>query len=1138
MKTNLPALKDAIHKSFYWLRDITVNGITIGRGKNNEVDSIVISNTALKSSTTAAIKNTAIGKNTLGKLTTGTRNVAIGTDSGAAITTGGWNLTVGESAGLAITDGNFNIALGCNTLRAVTTNSYNVAIGYNTLAAATGGVNVAIGYYAASGLGSTSGIVAVGAQALQSTTVSSNHGIGYYAGFQTTTGTDNTVVGPYTLYSNTTGSNNTALGSNTLRQNTTGGNNIAIGLYSLYNNTTTSNITAIGQNTGFRNMAGGAGSVLIGANAGYEGGGDSNVAVGQNAFYKSGGSLSGGTIIGGSGYVDGLYKNVTLQWSAGLSPTLTPRCDITVSGGVVTAVSYRTRGYGFMDNTTVLTAPNTALGGSGSGFLLNVTSVTRPTNNVALGKNAGYSITKGSSNVAVGYGAGYNLVDAGHCISIGYQAGYFAISDSGTIAIGTQSAYRGSPALSAGIIQAGGSGYVDGVYYGVQLSTSSGSGINGSTPYATITVSGGIVTSVTIVDYGYGFLDSTTVFTTLNTNLGGTGSGFLYRTESISSPYGNSSIGHQSFYSNTSGSNNTVFGSQAGFSNSEGGSNTFLGTYAGYSNDVGSNNVAIGSQAGYYLTTGISVTLRSGGSGYVNGTYYNVQLSFKSGPGGSIYPRADVVVSGGVVTSVTLKNKGRGFYSLATVLTIANTLLGGTGSGVTLTIASRINAQNNIAIGTNSMYGESTVGITGSNNTAVGYYSAGGITTGYSNTALGYLAGYSITTGNGNIAIGDNALNAASTTANVYIITKGGTGYTNGTYTNVVLSVASGDTVDYLPYVNVTVAGGVVTSVVKNRTTTPGGKFKSSATLFTVSSNQIGGTGSGLQIAIGSLYESNSNVAVGYQSLSYAKAALGNVAVGLNSMNAAENCEFNVMVGAYSGAALNTSTYSVGIGHSALRFTTTGSSNTALGGFALYTNTTGSTNTAISYGTLQQLTTGSSNTAVGYNALKNIGSNSNNTALGYNAGTTIADGATGATVDNSIYLGYSTKASANGVTNEIVIGYNTTGIGSNTTVLGNSSTLVTKVFGVKANGEAAPTLSNPGSISPTTSVVFVPGGNPLSTITPPAGFANTGGQITIIPTGVFTTTTAGNIALSSTTVVNKALIMTYDAGTAKWYPSY
>ena len=61
---------------------------------------------------------------------------------------------------------------------------------------------------------------------------------------------------------------------------------------------------------------------------------------------------------------------------------------------------------------------------------------------------------------------------------------------------------------------------------------------------------------------------------------------------------------------------------------------------------------------------------------------------------------------------------------------------------------------------------------------------------------------------------------------------------------------------------------------------------------------------------------------------------------------------------------------------------------------------------------------------------------------------------------------------------------------------------------------------------------------PIVTITAPAPLTSGGGQIVLIPTGIFTTTTAGNIALISTAVVGKALIMTYDSATAKWYPSY
>ena len=74
------------------------------------------------------------------------------------------------------------------------------------------------------------------------------------------------------------------------------------------------------------------------------------------------------------------------------------------------------------------------------------------------------------------------------------------------------------------------------------------------------------------------------------------------------------------------------------------------------------------------------------------------------------------------------------------------------------------------------------------------------------------------------------------------------------------------------------------------------------------------------------------------------------------------------------------------------------------------------------------------------------------------------------------------------------------------------------------------------TITPTGSIFHVTGTTAIDTINIP--YTGFNGSITIIPDGIFTTTTAGNIALASTAVVSKALIMTYDATTAKWYPSY
>lgn len=94
------------------------------------------------------------------------------------------------------------------------------------------------------------------------------------------------------------------------------------------------------------------------------------------------------------------------------------------------------------------------------------------------------------------------------------------------------------------------------------------------------------------------------------------------------------------------------------------------------------------------------------------------------------------------------------------------------------------------------------------------------------------------------------------------------------------------------------------------------------------------------------------------------------------------------------------------------------------------------------------------------------------------------------------------------------------------------------VDGLFATGASAPTIASASTIAPTTQIAFVSGTTSIATITAPSFLSGKGGQITLIPTGLFVTLTSGNIALASTAVVNKALIMTYDSGTGKWYPSY
>jgi hypothetical protein len=90
-------------------------------------------------------------------------------------------------------------------------------------------------------------------------------------------------------------------------------------------------------------------------------------------------------------------------------------------------------------------------------------------------------------------------------------------------------------------------------------------------------------------------------------------------------------------------------------------------------------------------TTSVNSILELGtlipGSGYTNGTYYQVPLIYTSGStyiGGS-EATANIVVSGGAVTSITLVNNGIN-YQVGDILTVASTALGGGGSGFKITV--------------------------------------------------------------------------------------------------------------------------------------------------------------------------------------------------------------------------------------------------------------------------------------------------------------------------------------------------------------------------------------------------------------------------------------------------------------------
>ena len=285
----------------------------------------------------------------------------------------------------------------------------------------------------------------------------------------------------------------------------------------------------------------------------------------------------------------------------------------------------------------------TALNG-GSGYVNGTYTNVPLTGGSGLAAYATITVTGTAvSNVTVtDPGLGYQVGDLLSCLNsylggvgsgFGVQVATIDALEARTVLGGTEigQALFTSPA-SIGTLSAisGGSGYVDGTYTSVPLTGGTGTGA-----LATVVVSGGTVTSIILTDPGVGYTLNN-LLSASNTNLGGTGSGLSLKVTSLDAIEARTVLG---------------------------------GT------DIG--------QALFTSPASIgSLTAISGGSGYGNGSYTNVPLTGGTGTGAL----ANMTVSGGSVTAVTLVDPGIG-YSLNNLLSASNTNLGGTGSGLSLQVA-------------------------------------------------------------------------------------------------------------------------------------------------------------------------------------------------------------------------------------------------------------------------------------------------------------------------------------------------------------------------------------------------------------------------------------------------------------------
>jgi hypothetical protein len=320
-----------------------------------------------------------------------------------------------------------------------------------------------------------------------------------------------------------------------------------------------------------------------------------------------------------------------------------------------------------------------SLGGSTNG-IASISAVTGGSN-YTNGTYTGVPLTGGT-----GSGAQATVVVAANAVSsvtITNAGTGYTVSD----AMSASAALLGNGinTLNTGSL-AGGTNYTTGTYTGVPLTGGTGSGAQ-----ATVVVgAGGDVTSVSLTARGINYTASDTLSAAAS-NLGGVTNGVgtlgtvtggsnytngTYTNIPLTGGTGTGALGTIVVASNAVTSVTvTSRGNNYTASDALSASATFIGN--------GINTLGTITGGGAYTSNGI-LTLNTlvGGAGYTNGTYTDIALTGGSGSGAL----ATIVVSGNVVTTVTLTASGAG-YTVGNTLSANAAAIGGTGAGFTINVA-------------------------------------------------------------------------------------------------------------------------------------------------------------------------------------------------------------------------------------------------------------------------------------------------------------------------------------------------------------------------------------------------------------------------------------------------------------------
>jgi len=225
------------------------------------------------------------------------------------------------------------------------------------------------------------------------------------------------------------------------------------------------------------------------------------------------------------------------------------------------------------DNTTTIYNPirmpnssTIAIGGGGT--------ITRGTNNVFLGTDAGSLNTSGANNLFIGANSGrYNITGVQN-IFIGANSGIRNVNGQDNVFLGNNAGLLNTSGYSNTFIGASAGSNntvgIDNTYIGLQagfLANSSGNTLIGNLAGRTG------ASESTIIGYNAGRFATTNLRNTI--------------------------IGYQASFNNVSGINNVVVGHSSGFSLRTGTGNVFVGRSSGYNVRQGNNNVFLGLDSGY-----------------------------------------------------------------------------------------------------------------------------------------------------------------------------------------------------------------------------------------------------------------------------------------------------------------------------------------------------------------------------------------------------------------------------------------------------------------------------------------------------------------------------------------------------------